>query len=251
MNGLRMLVPGVVAVCAGAAALADSVSIGASHDNTLYETTDGSLSNGAGEHLFVGRAGGGEDRRGLVRFDVAGAVPSGATVTAVTLTLNLSRTQTGPQSVQLHRLNSAWGEGTSDATGNEGGGAPAEPGDATWLHTFHADTFWNSPGGDFESTFSHAITVNTLGRYVWDNSAAMIADVQLWLDDDGLNFGWLLLNPSGVPGTAQRFDTRENADQSLRPFLRVEFTPIPAPATAAILVVGIMSGQRRRRTSRN
>ena len=51
------------------AALADVVTIAPNKDNTLYESATGSLSNGAGEHFFVGRTdviSGGAIRRGVI-----------------------------------------------------------------------------------------------------------------------------------------------------------------------------------------
>ena len=124
-------------------------------DNTLYEDVAGALSNGAGDHMFTGRTGGGSTVRALVAFDVAGIVPAGATITAVLLSLNMSRVSApSARTVGLHRVLADWGEGVADAPGGEGGGAPASAGDATWLHTFFPGSFWSSPGGDFEGALS-------------------------------------------------------------------------------------------------
>ena len=101
-------------------------------DNTLYEwvsPTPDTVSNGAGVYLFAGINDVDERRRAVLRFEAAEFVPPGATVTAVSLTLNMSRTIAGPMNVDLHRLQASWGEGESDAAGKEGGGAaPASPG---------------------------------------------------------------------------------------------------------------------------
>ncbi len=72
--------------------LADVVEIGASKDNVLYETSDGSISNGAGEHFFAGRNSSQEIRRSVIAFDVASSIPAGSVVNSVTLTLFMSRT---------------------------------------------------------------------------------------------------------------------------------------------------------------
>ena len=82
----------------------EEVTIAAARDNTLYEDASGSLSNGAGQSLFAGKTGTGGIRRALIAFDVAGAVPAGSTITAVTLRLQMSRTRSGGQAVGLHRL---------------------------------------------------------------------------------------------------------------------------------------------------
>src|SRR5439155_22519651 len=67
-------------------AAAELVTIGASHDATIYS---GSLnsSNGGGPGMFAGTDGTPQTLRSLIEFDVAGAVPAGATITSVQLTL--------------------------------------------------------------------------------------------------------------------------------------------------------------------
>lgn len=210
-------------------ALGEVVSIAASKDNTIYSES-GSLSNGAGQHFFAGRTGpltGGQTRRALMAFDIAASVPAGSTVTSVTLQLSMSRTvDVTPRSISLHPVLADWGEGTSDATFNEGGGAPATPGDATWLHRFFDTTFfWATPGGEFFSTPSAVTTVGGFGFYTWGPAPQMTADVQSWLDNRGSNFGWILLGDESTISTTRRFDSRESATVSLRPLLTVDFTP--------------------------
>ncbi|MHC4413948.1 MAG: multicopper oxidase domain-containing protein [Planctomycetota bacterium] len=218
---------GAAAVVAGAAR-ADQVVFDASKDNTLYEDADGDLSNGIGEHLFAGRTlqGPGDDkRRGLVAFDLAGSIPAGSTVNSVTLTLRMSRSnQAGNENVSVHRVLSDWGEGASDAGGQEGSGAAAEPGDATWIHTFWDTQLWSSAGGDFVGGASATTNVGGNGSYGW-TSAQMVADVQAWVDDPGSNYGWIVVGNESTAPTAKRFDSQQNSQQSRRPKLTVDFTP--------------------------
>lgn len=208
----------------------DVISLGADQDNTLYLSGGGTRSNGAGEHFFSGLTIKGEERRGLIRFDLS-AVPPGSTINSVVLTLNMSRTIVGPSPVSLHRLISDWGEGASDAEGEEGAGAPAEPGDATWLHTFFDTFFWTTAGGDFAPAASATTSVDAEGPYSWGTSTGMEADVTAWVDDPGQNFGWLVMGDEGGGAqggqpTAKRFDTREiQSLGTLEPQLVVDFTP--------------------------
>ena len=102
-----------------------------SKDNTLFSES-GSESSGVGVSLFVGRTNGGNVRRGLVHFDIAGTIPAGSTIDSVVLTLNMSRTNTGGQTIELHKLTADWGEGNSNSTVGGGRGASAQSGDATW-----------------------------------------------------------------------------------------------------------------------
>ncbi|MHC4948735.1 MAG: DNRLRE domain-containing protein, partial [Planctomycetota bacterium] len=208
-----------------ATALADVVNIPADKDNTLYENASGALSNGAGEHFFAGRADTSNPeplRRGLIEFDIDGAIPAGSTINSVTLTLVMSRTRGGIEPVSLHRVLADWGEAGSVAAGQEGGGGAAQTGDATWLHTSFSTTFWTSPGGDFSPTASATQNVGGNGSYSW-SSAGMVADVQAWLDGTLDNHGWLLLGNESTNKTAKRFESRENGTTGNRPVLVVDF----------------------------
>jgi hypothetical protein len=201
-----------------------SANILAGKDNTLYESSTGALSNGAGEYFFAGRSGSGDRRRGLLFFDIAGNVPAGATINSATLRLNMSRTTSGSQLVGLHRVLSDWGEGASKAVGEEGGGANATTGDATWQHRFFNTSIWTTLGGDFTATASASREVSAVGVYTWGSTPQMVNDVQNWLDSPSSNFGWLLLGNESAALTAKRFDSRENTNPALRPLLIVNYT---------------------------
>jgi hypothetical protein len=218
------------------------VTIDAIADNTLFEES-GAESNGAGAHFFVGKtAGSALLRRGLVKFDVAAAVPSGATINSVTLRLNMSRTIVGSRDISLHRLTQDWGEGTSVAGGEEGGGAPATSNDATWLYRFYnpaqpsSSPMWTTAGGTFAAE-SARTTVAGNGAYQW-TSSAMASDVQGWLNAPTNQFGWLLRQvDEGTSTTAKRFDTSENSSPANRPQLTIDYSvgpPNQAPTLNAI-----------------
>jgi hypothetical protein len=203
-----------------------AVNIPSMKDNTLYEDSTGMLSNGAGQHMFAGTTASGLIRRAVIAFDIAGNIPAGSAIQSVALTLNMSMTNGSASDVDLCPATQDWGEGTSVAFGEEGGGGPATPGDATWVHTFFDTQFWNAQGGDFVSTPSATTTVDQVGAYTW-SSDAMVADVQGWLDQPSTNFGWVVIatNFEYLPRTAKRFDTKENADPTVQPVLTVTFLP--------------------------
>ncbi|MCB0262736.1 MAG: T9SS type A sorting domain-containing protein [Calditrichaeota bacterium] len=192
-------------------------------DNTLYEDAGGAISNGSGEYFFAGKTNAGLIRRGLLAFDVAGTVPSGAVIDNVSLALSMSQTSSGDMSVSLHRVSQNWGEGTSDAGGNEGAGTTSTTNDATWIHTFFNTAQWNASGGDFSNEVSATQTVGASGSYAWESSQ-MVADVQDWLNNPGNNFGWVLIGNEGSNGTAKRFDSRENGAEANRPKLTITYT---------------------------
>lgn len=207
------------------------VQIDAGKDNTIFESETGSLSNGEGPNLFIGKSGGitpPQIKRALLWFDIAGAVPAGSTITGVTLRLRLLQTiDSTSRAAELRRALQNWGEGESNAGSPGGGGAQAMPGDATWLHTFFDTDFWVNPGGDFSATVSAAQSVGTgVGNVTWGSTAQMVADVQSWLDDPNSNCGWLMMTDESVIQTARRFGSRENTTAANHPLLTIDYIPI-------------------------
>lgn len=235
------------ALCAGwQPAHAGSVVLGAVADNTLYQDSSGLTSNGQGASFFAGLTALDELRRGLLRFDFS-AIPAGSTVTTVTLTLTCTRSISLAEDVSLHRSLASWGEGASNALGEGGRGAPAQPGDATWLHRFSDSAAWTNIGGDFESVASATTSVAGNGQYAW-SSPGMVSDVQAWLDGASSNQGWFVLGAESITGSAKRFATRENEDASMRPSLAVTYV-IPAPGPVALLAGLFVVTRRRRRVA--
>lgn len=199
------------------------VTIGASKDNTLYQDTTGSLSDGMGQHFFAGKTNIGAIRRALIAFDLSGKIPQGATILSAALTLNLTRTASLGQRIDLHRVLKDWGEGSSVGAGDEGSGGPATAGDATWKHRFFNTEFWASQGGDFSLAPSDTLTVAGVGSYTWASSLETVRDVQLWLDSASTNFGWILIGNESQLQTTKRFASKDNTADSLRPRLVVTY----------------------------
>jgi hypothetical protein len=110
MGRLVLIAGTALAATAARSRAAETVQLTPQRDNTIYENCsvpcpDGG-SNGSGENVFAGRSGMLGLRRALLRFDVASAVPSGATVLGADLTVHVSSPAPGapPVSVALHRL---------------------------------------------------------------------------------------------------------------------------------------------------
>jgi hypothetical protein len=208
-----------------------TVTIPAAADNTLYEEPNGAISNGVGEHMFAGRnglTGGGIRHRAVLRFNVTPTVPAGSVITGADLALFMSKTVVLAVPVEVHRLLSSWGEGPSDAPLEEGQGAPAAPGDATWMHSSFPGSLWSVAGGDFTPVVSAATAVDQIGPYHWLGSG-MVADVQDMLTNPATNFGWLVKGDESTGSTSKRFETRENPVPGNRPTLTVSYyTPTPA-----------------------
>src|SRR6266498_4208001 len=174
MGSIRWTVAVLTTVLlAEGAALAATVQVPGIKDNTLYQPATGGTtnSNGAGEHLFAGRTDDGYIRRAVIAFNLTNAIPSGSTITAVTLTLYMSRTRDTADNVTIYRALANWGEGASNASQEEGRGTQALPGDATWYHRFYPTSLWATAGGDFRPTAS--ATVSVIMRDAVENSLGL------------------------------------------------------------------------------
>jgi hypothetical protein len=215
--------------------LPSTIVLGPSKDNTLYQSSAGNISNGAGDSFFaglVGSRGGSAIRRGLIAFDIADNIPARSTINNVTLTLYMLQTQSGAQTMQLRDVLADWGEGTSVGTGM---GAPATTNDATWIYRFYNTTAtWTNAGGDFATTASASTSVSGVGFYTWGSTTQMVADVQNWLDHPTNNFGWLVLGNDAATGSAKRFASKENPVSTEQPTLTIDYT---SPATVSSLLV--------------
>lgn len=202
------------------------IELSASMDNTLYENPTGNLSNGSGSYFFVGRTNETNNylRRGLIYFDLT-SLPTNISIQSVVLQLNVSKTISGNQNIELKKVLTKWGEGTSDASGEEGIGATAAKSDATWSYAIYDSVMWNALGGDFENNVSAVSSVGGSGFYSWGSTDEMVADVQSWVDNPENNFGWILIGNEDVAKSAKRFDSRENPNGNI-PKLKVTYQTI-------------------------
>ncbi len=116
----------LVLVLIAARAAADTVTLAPTKDNTLFESSTGALSNGAGPGLYVGRTASHGVRRALLRFPVDANAEAGSTILSVQLVLSMNKTQSGAASVELRRVLADWGQGTWILIGPEGGGRTAK-----------------------------------------------------------------------------------------------------------------------------
>ncbi len=207
---------------------ADSVTLISTRDNTLIST--GTPNSNALGDVYCGRTGnfGGISTlvRGMLRFDLAGQIPAGSTITSVSLRLTLTEAASNGAATQthtVHRVLADWGEGTSYGTGGQG--SPATTGDATWQHTFFPGSFWGAVGGDYVAAVtSSAVVGNVIGSVVTlPTTAQFVADAQDMLDNPAADFGWMLRGNESTLFTARRFASRETVGSE--PRLTVLFDP--------------------------
>lgn len=214
----------------GSPALAESVRLRPEADTTLFEAAP---TNNLGRvvSLAAGATARAARSRALLRFHVAGAIPSNAIIVDAKLALRVVRAPSGGGGVdsrfQLHRVLRGWTEGSKSAGAL---GSPASPGEPTWLSRAHGSSPWSSPGAAAPADFVAESSASTLvGSSGWHEFPGLAADVQLWLSNPAANFGWILISDEeGVPATARRFGAREDTNSA--PELVVQFSlPTPPP----------------------
>jgi hypothetical protein len=203
---------------------ADMVHIPADRDATLIEDADGAYANGAGPAFFAGRNNQGQYalRRAVIHFDVAGHLPERALIDRAFVSLyQTSSSNTTSHSVSLHRVLENWSEGPAFSSG--GSGAPAGPGDVTWLHTSYDLEYWVQAGGQFVAHASGSEIVGGAGFYTWQDSLNLVNDVRLWLHAPQQNFGWLVMGDEDTPQSSKRFASREGPAVDQQPLLTIEY----------------------------
>jgi len=188
-----------------------------------------------------GRRQGGRTR-GLLRFDLAGNVPAGSTITSVAVNLTVTAVPSGGINslFDLKRLLASWGEGN----GSDHGGSPGAAGQATWNNRLGSGTPWTTPGGDFSATVSASRAITGFGSYTFSSTANLVADAQFWLTNPANNFGWILISESeSTPTSIRRFGSRD--DSANAPTLTINYTA-PAPASPPTLFGSTIIGNNFR-----
>ena len=242
-------------------------------DNTLFyadpDAGDLLYSNGIGNFFSAGRTrADGQIRRGLIQFDLSG-IPGDAAITSAQLDLYVvdvaNRGRETQRSFWLEAVQGigagSWIEGSSNAdvyASGQGKGKPAQPGDATWVHTQYDTESWPTRGaiGDGPVVFPLAETVGSVPGGLdpigsgpvlvsWEQSLVthpMITDIQAWVAGTMPNHGWVVVGEEDFvddgtdPSSKRDFATREHGDGSLAPVLTVDYTVVPEPATWAMLL---------------
>jgi hypothetical protein len=246
-----------------------AVTIGASQDATLLGGSDATNNASlADPGIFVGTDGQDNPKRGLIEFNIAGAIPAGATITSVSLQMTVGQVagsgggssggSGAGETISLYDESQPWGQPTNIAGstyfGGAGHGGAAVTGDTTWNDAFYNTTPWNIAGGDWSSSLTDIAdqtVTGSLTSFTW-SSTAMLADVQNWLDDSSTNFGWIIKNADETDATDfSAFWSAQGAaadnDSALAPILTVTYTGgVPEPAS--LLLLGLappLLGRRR------
>ena len=194
--------------------------------------TDGSMPAGDTRNNDV--------RRVLIAFDLAGKIPSGATISSASLKLVVTKepssfgTPPVDSTFDLRRLLKPWGELT-----------------ATW-NSASTGVAWEQAGAtgasDSASSASSSVFVSGPAAYVFPSTPDMVADVQAAVDGSSPSFGWLLMSESeGTPKTARQFGTHDDTlTPGNAPVLTVTYTggtPPPPTNPPVLTQLAIVAGK--------
>jgi len=217
---------------------ADTLTLPVTEDTFIISSA--AQNNAGGLDWFgAGTDGVGGVRRGLVRVDL-GAIPFGSTITSAVFRLTMTHVPAmGPvnSDFELRRMTTGWTEGVQLGSS----GAVAVKGEATWESRMHNLLPWTSPGAaeDAINSASASVTVGTtpMTQYSW-TGAGLVSDVQFWVNNPSLNFGWLLASTAeALSRSARGFGSREDAANAGK--LEVGFTPPSSPTPPAFLGIAL------------
>lgn len=199
---IKLLVLAVLSFCFSFAQT--TVNLNPSQDNSIYSESNNS--NGIGR-LYSGQTNSGNNRRALLQFDLS-SIPNTAMITSVTLTLNVDQvSSTTTDNFSLHRVTTAWGEGTSNGGG--AGGSAVAP-DATWTDAMLGTSNWTTTGGDFIASASQSLAIdNSTGDKTFASNPILLLDVQNWVNGTNTNSGWILIGDETTNNTTRRFGSKD------------------------------------------
>ncbi|CAN5479244.1 hypothetical protein BH09SUM1_BH09SUM1_10210 [soil metagenome] len=201
---------GAQAILSGSTATADTtIYLNAATDNA-----------GGSTILFAGRNNQPSNRRALISFDLA-SIPSGATVTGVSLQMTISNLPPSGSvtSQSLYKVSSSWVEGTGAGTGS---GGTSVPGAATWNSRQDGSLAWTTAGGDFAVSPSATASAPTSFTNVTWSGGGLVADVSAWLAAPATNFGWILIGDESTAQSIRGYNSSEAVSNA--PTLTVDYT---------------------------
>jgi hypothetical protein len=157
-----------------------------------------------------------ETRVALVRFELSGHVPPGATIQSATLELYAdSRTRDLAEQVAAYLVRRQWVES-----------------EATWNRAT-ASQYWGTAGcnnlvTDRDPVPSDTVPLSTLGQWYSFNVTGM---VQQWVNNPAVNYGLLLRGVNEGQPIEYMFFSSDSGESERRPILRIEYTLAGATPT--------------------
>jgi hypothetical protein len=158
-----------------------------------------------------------EASRALMRWNLTGVVPAGATITSAQLQMySNARSNALAQTITAYKLLRAWDEAT--VTWNQAAtGVP-------WTTAGCAGI-----GSDRDSAASASIAIGPADPVPGWYAFALTSLVQSWISDPGSNYGLILVATGG--SVAYDFLSSESGSTDLRPKLVIEYSDTPISPT--------------------
>lgn len=161
-----------------------------------------------------------------VAFDLS-EIPTGSTVTSATLEF---QSVGGAAQTDIHRLTNSFVD-----TG------------VTWRFR-DGTTEWTNWDTDMEQDYIALATAASTGAATSTTSFDVTSDVALFVAGAAVNHGWVVIGPEDPAATSTSIDVLVQGEGS--PRLTIDYTPIPEPASLALLGAGGLMMLSRRRSSR-
>ena len=193
---------------------AGSVSLHPSADTSI--TQKSSLKPDTLTVGTTGPSGGSASSRALLKFDIAGNIPSNTIITSVALTVTVLNVPATPTNsiFDLRAVLEAWSVS-----------------DATWTNRLAA-TPWSVPGGAIGVDYSGNISQtnffgSTTGLYTFVSTSNLVTDVQKWLQNSNSNFGWIIISEKQGTNFTER-TLASSGNTANAPTLIIQYVAPPA-----------------------
>lgn len=159
----------------------------------------------------------------VLHFDVAAALPAGATINAVELQLRWIASDSAAYgfACSLSKVSETWAE------------------DATWSCRAPPTLSWAVPGGTTSALLAQIPLPPSGSPSVWTSTPTMVADVQAALDQPAQNLGWKPTTSDALTFVG----SRESPGTAFRPTLTIDWTPPPPPCSSTSYCIGAVNSR--------
>lgn len=168
----------------------------------------------------------GKNEVALVRFDLTGAVPAGATVSSATLYLQVASAKAN-HTGEIHYLTTAWTEGTNSSTG------------ATWSDPNGTGTAGTWAAGNFSSSDYNAAIIGSINTSTTGGKTLNLTNtVRDWVNGTYSNNGLVIIGRDTNNDEAQYYSSEEGT-ATRRPSLTINWNIPPSnPVGVSSIVAG-------------
>ena len=146
-----------------------------------------------------------DQERGLIQFDLT--PQAGNNVLNATLYMYLDKGEGAGNTIESHRLTTAWEEGVEMGV----------DGESNWDEATSTSS-WTNPGGDYIASVEGTMATDSKGYKMMTLPIALVQD---WIDNPSTNFGLMLLSTGGDPSKHIEFISFDG-DASKKPYLELE-----------------------------